>query len=498
MKKTVHSILRGTLAILLLLFGITNARACGKEDPTPVPTHHEDVPLSPDPPTETKDYYKLEAEDADLSGGLKVGNDYSGFSGKGYVAEFSGGSDVLTFKVPPIKPGKYELTVSYYCMYGEKKNYVGINGNKTEFHFPKNSTFSEIKLCKLSFSEEKGNTVSISKSWGFFAIDYLILKKAEDIPFDLSVNLVTPHPSEEATALYEYLRMGFGKKVLSGQTGDRESENIQALTGKMPVIRAFDFMDYSPSRIPYGASSSDAEKAISWHRQGGIVTIAWHWNAPKDLIDTEGHRWWSGFYTHATTFDVGYAMDHPESEDYQFILRDIDAIAVQLKKLQDSKVPVLWRPLHEAAGKWFWWGAKGAAPCVRLYRLMFDRLVSHHGIDNLIWVWTSDNASNALDWYPGDEYVDIIGADIYSQGDYSSHAPYFESLKEIYRGRKILVLSENGSIPSPKAMVEDQAMWGYFATWSGEFIEEKHNPTSHLKEVYQDENVITLEDYKNR
>ena len=36
--------------------------------------------------------------------------------------------------------------------------------------------------------------------------------------------------------------------------------------------------------------------------------------------------------------------------------------------------------------------------------------------DNLIWVWT-DTFQTSPDWYPGDEYVDIIGYDKYNAYD---------------------------------------------------------------------------------
>ena len=72
------------------------------------------------------------------------------------------------------------------------------------------------------------------------------------------------------------------------------------------------------------------------------------------------------------------------------MIKDIDYTAGLLKKLQDNKVPVIWRPLHEAAGGWFWWGAQGAAPCKKLWQVMFDRMVNHHGLHNLIWVWTRE------------------------------------------------------------------------------------------------------------
>ncbi len=47
--------------------------------------------------------------------------------------------------------------------------------------------------------------------------------------------------------------------------------------------------------------------------------------------------------------------------EYNATIRDIDAIAVQLKRLQNEKIPIIWRPLHEAGGKWFWWGSKTSA-----------------------------------------------------------------------------------------------------------------------------------------
>ena len=78
-------------------------------------------------------------------------------------------------------------------------------------------------------------------------------------------------------------------------------------------------------------------------------------------------------------------------------------------KLKAAGVPILWRPLHEAGGKWFWWGAKGADACKKLYDIMRDRLINHHKLDNLIWVWSTPES----DWYPGNEKVDIIGYDNY-------------------------------------------------------------------------------------
>jgi len=60
------------------------------------------------------------------------------------------------------------------------------------------------------------------------------------------------------------------------------------------------------------------------------------------------------------------------------------------------------------------WGAQGPEPAKKLYRIVYDRLTNHHKINNLVWVWNSV----AKDWYPGNDVVDIVSADTYSQGDH--------------------------------------------------------------------------------
>ena len=66
---------------------------------------------------------------------------------------------------------------------------------------------------------------------------------------------------------------------------------------------------------------------------------------------------------------------------------------------------------------------------------MFDRLVNYHELNNLIWVWTTNTNSDALDWYPGHEYVDVIGMDIYpGENQHGSQYIEFNKVKEIFEG----------------------------------------------------------------
>ena len=174
-----------------------------------------------------------------------------------------------------------------------------------------------------------------------------------------------------------------------------------------------------------------------------MVSLSWHWNAPTDLIDKTNNEWWRGFYTHATTFDINAVLGDPYGTKYQLVLRDLDAIAVQLQKFQDANLPLLWRPLHEASGGWFWWGAKGPGPFIELWRLMHDRFVNYHGLHNLIWVYTVGDAA----WYPGDAYVDIVGMDIYPSDPNTSMAGFWQDTQSRHEGVKLVALSESGIVP---------------------------------------------------
>ena len=93
-----------------------------------------------------------------------------------------------------------------------------------------------------------------------------------------------------------------------------------------------------------------------------------------------------------------------------YLIRDIDAISEQLKILQDNNVTVLWRPLHEASGGWFWWGCRGKDAYQWLWNLMYERQTHYHKLNNLIWVWNGQDP----DWYVGDDRCDIIGEDVYA------------------------------------------------------------------------------------
>lgn len=418
-----------------------------------------------------------EAEDGDFFG-VRQEKDYQGYTGSGYVKfpVIEGVSLAVTVTVP--QEGYYALCLRSMVKPGDTSlAQVQIDVEERSVgaqRLPVTGIFSDV-LCYYPLWLSKGeNRLFISSLQGEWYLDRLTLEPLTKELYQTMLprkNLATPSPLPAAQAVYQYLLDMQGKGILSGQQIYGRSVEINTIfkeIGKYPAILGIDLIDYSPSRVERGTKSSVIQEAINYWKKGGLVTCAWHWNAPTGLIDKEpDKRWYSGFYTKATTFDFAAALENPKGRDYALLLRDIDAIAAELKKLQTVGVPVLWRPLHEASGGWFWWGAKGPEPYKKLYMLLFDRLVRHHGLTNLIWVWNGQDPA----WYPGDDVVDIISVDLYPpERDYRDHEKELRALQASAFEPKLCAISENGTLPNVEAIAQKKLPWAWFCTWNGEFV----------------------------
>ena len=310
--------------------------------------------------------------------------------------------------------------------------------------------------------------------------------------FNINPSLVTPNASKEATALYNFLRENYGKKILSGVmtlNSFDETGWLKTNTGKEPAIIGLDFMHSGRGYTWYDDKQPIKDAKAYWDKNG-IPVFVWHWRDP--LKTTEEFYTKNSSKPTGTSFDISKIND-PASAEYKAMLNDIDFVAGMLKELQTQNVPVIWRPLHEAAGGWFWWGAKGPEPCKKLYQLMYDRMVNFHGLKNLIWVWTRE--PNDDSWYPGDNIVDIVGRDIYKTGDHSSQITEFNALNTLYGTKKMITLSECGSIPDVDNLVTDVAAWSWFMPWYGDYTRNSTNNSLDLwKKMFAHSYVITLDE----
>lgn len=182
------------------------------------------------------------------------------------------------------------------------------------------------------------------------------------------------------------------------------------------------------------------------------------------------------FYKADTEFDATNATVEGTWENKVFT-EDLKNAAAYLKLLRDADIPVLWRPFHEAAGGWFWWG-KDAASFKSLWIAMFNYFKTE-GLDNLIWVWTTEG--NDADWYPGDQYVDIVGRDVYNEETADCVSEY-TSIAENY-GNKIVSLSECGTVGLISEQWASGARWSWFMPWY-DGTNEDGSPVVHADEAW--------------
>jgi mannan endo-1,4-beta-mannosidase len=445
--------------------------------------------------------YRYEAESGQRFGTV-FSNQVAGYSGAGYVTGFDSGdgSDYVQLNVD-VPDGLYEMWVGYRSPYGPKGYNLRVDGERSSGMFDQSVTFAADRAGVFNV-RGAANTLAVEQFWGYYDVDYLEFRPfTPPTLLPVSPQLVDAQADAATRGLMTYLTTIYGSKTLSGQQHS-SSQNmpfpgqlyLNKSGGLVPAIRGSDLMEYSPTRLQHGANPQNVtEQSIVWARQtGGVVSMSWHWNAPADLVNAGDWPWWRGFYTQGTTFDLPGALANPGGPDYQLLLRDIDAIALQLQKFEDAGVPVIWRPLHEAQGGWFWWGAHGPDAFKQLWRLTYDRLANHHGLHNLIWEFTSSAAEgDHLDWYPGDDVVDMIGLDVYTDPTSSMSGPWYDIL-EHYNGRKLIALSETGTLPNAEVMRQMGVQWSYFSPWSGSFVD-AFNPAD-LQALLGDEDVITLDE----
>ena len=293
--------------------------------------------------------------------------------------------------------------------------------------------------------------------------------------------LSNPDASAEAVELYSYICDVYGDYIISGQQestwvgGEQyEFEYIYEKTGKYPAIRGLDYMNDDFEGVN--------RRAIEWHEKGGIITICWHCGS-----DFSG-SWAESMNTEITDWDKALKEGTPE---YEKLIAGMDKGAKALLELKEQKIPVLWRPFHEADGQWFWWGKGGAQNFKKLWKLMYERYTEYWELDNLIWVLgLSERGEDYRKWYPGDEYVDIAGADSYIDGPNEN---LYKKVKNVVGKKLPVCFHECGKIPTVEELCSTKANWVWFMAWHTEYMVDRNN-VDDLYAIYNDEYVITLDE----
>lgn len=306
---------------------------------------------------------------------------------------------------------------------------------------------------------------------------------------------VDPYIQDEAADLLNMLSETSGCRIITGQHTQtvlmEEIDYIRSITGREPKLIGFELLSCSPN-INYNDASEAClkevrenrhtlEKALELAKEGNVIlTFTFHWFSPLGGRD-------KSFYAENTDYDPLRILEEGTDERKAFY-RDMDVVASCLRPFADQRIPVLWRPFHEAEGKWFWWGRRGPEVACALYKLMFRYFTEHHHLHNLLWVWNCP----LQEGYPGDEYVDVISMDIYlKEFRPTDYAAEYERLREQTTRNKIAALAEVGYMPDIQLLSESRVPWAYYMTWSKEFcIGEQYNREENLRQMYGSEYAV--------
>jgi mannan endo-1,4-beta-mannosidase len=290
-------------------------------------------------------------------------------------------------------------------------------------------------------------------------------------------------PATTSAGVVSYLTSITGNHTVSGQH-NREpnsspaqwTDKVHDITGVYPGMWEGDFL-YSADDIANRQTMVDEAEA-EW-AAGSLVGLMWHECPPtmaepcswSDVESKLTSDQWTQLVTDGTSLNTAWKSE-------------LDRIVPYLQQLKNAGVPVLWRPLHEINDSWSWWG--GNADSARLYQITHDYLVGTKGLTNLVWVWSvkDDSTSTVAGYYPGSQYVDVVGLDSWNANFPSTS--WYQTMQSIAAGKPI-ALAEVGALPTP-AELTAQPKWAYFSDWA-EYLTNSNSDDA-IKATYYDYQVL--------
>jgi mannan endo-1,4-beta-mannosidase len=128
-----------------------------------------------------------------------------------------------------------------------------------------------------------------------------------------------------------------------------------------------------------------------------------------------------------------------------YFYNELDKVAEGLQALQKKGVVVFLNPFAEATASWFWWGGTNPADFIALYRATYDYLVTKKGLDNLLFIYEpSCTDATAMQYYPGSQYVDIIGFSLFVDYNREIDSLSIQNYQQLKKLGKPMAISQWG------------------------------------------------------
>ena len=182
-------------------------------------------------------------------------------------------------------------------------------------------------------------------------------------------------------------------------------------------------------RGDFGLSEYDLSRIVSecfdYVSEGGIICLCAHTGNPNSTI--AGTNWYKGLIG----ADAEFKKLYTEGTDLnKKMMTQWEPTFRLLKAFNDNGIPVIFRPLHEMQGDWFWWciqqgnyGKLQSDTWIGLWKYLYNYVAKNIGNDYFLWNYSTTGSE--IDYcYPGDEYVDIVGVDWYTNGNRELETKY--------------------------------------------------------------------------
>ncbi|SFB80168.1 Glycosyl hydrolase family 26 [Flagellimonas taeanensis] len=259
-------------------------------------------------------------------------------------------------------------------------------------------------------------------------------------PIDSGATQQTQNVLNNLAALAYGETFAFGQEFplsfqLNALNYDLNTSDCKDVSGDHPAVFGID-----PHYMLYKSASErqlhiDETKAA--YENGSIVTFDFHQQSR-----TDGQIYYDQLTTDtdkSLMFDI--VNDLNDSRDWYF--DEIDIILDIINN--DLGFTIIFRPLHEMNGGWFWWGTQTENHSPELYIELYQMTVDYmkERTDHVLFAW-SPNYPFDEGYYPGDAYVDIVGIDYYTPSKASLQQALIELTDFAEQHHKIAALTETG------------------------------------------------------
>ena len=253
-----------------------------------------------------------------------------------------------------------------------------------------------------------------------------------NLPADKNATAETVH-------LYQNLKKHLKTGIMFGHQDDYAygvnwknepgRSDVKDVTGDYPAVVGFEIgrielgWEKEIDGVPFDSNRIYIQQA---YERGSVITMSWHLNNP---------------FTGKSAWDPAPGTVEailPGGETHDVYTGWLDKVVAYLQTLTGKNgeaIPIIFRPFHELNGSWFWWGKDHCTPeqIKSLYQFTEHYLRDVKGVHNLLYAYNTDRFKTREEYmerYPGDDWVDVLGFDIYQKGEVGSNEAFITNLSQ--------------------------------------------------------------------